>query len=198
MLNASVLVLNRLWQVVNVVNARRAITLLYVGRGKVVADDFATYTWESWTEASVLAPEDLANCISGPSLRVVVPRIIQLLEYDRVPRPRVKFTRANVYLRDRNQCQYCGRVTRPSQLTLDHIHPRSRGGRTTWRNIVVSCFRCNARKANRSPEEAGMELLREPRQPAWHPATSLLPAIDPYDEWIPFLDWGHGVKAAAP
>jgi len=197
-LNSSVLVLNRLWQVVNVVNARRAITLLYVGRGRVVADDFATYTWESWAETSTGESQDAVDTVSAPSFRVAVPRIIQLLEYDRVPRPRVKFTRANVYLRDRNQCQYCGRLTRHSQLTLDHIHPRSRGGRATWRNIVVSCFGCNARKANRRPEEAGMQLLREPRQPAWHPATSLLPTIAPHDEWIPFLEWGLGASVAAP
>ena len=197
-LNANVLVLNRLWQVVNVVNVRRAITLVYVGRGKVVTDEFATYTWESWAEASSLKPGDTRDCITTPSSRVPVPRIIQLLEYDRVPRPRVKFTRANVYLRDRNQCQYCGRGTRHAQLTLDHVHPRSRGGRTTWRNIVVSCFRCNARKANRRPEEAGMQLRREPRQPAWHPATSVLPAIAHHDEWIPFLDSGRGAPLAVP
>ena len=189
-LNASVLVLNRLWQVVNVVNARRAITLLYVGRGKVVTDDFATYTWETWAAASYTRPGKTMDCVTTPSCRVVVPRIIQLLEYDCVPRPRAKFTRANVYLRDRNQCQYCGRVTRQAQLTLDHVHPRSRGGRTTWRNIVVSCFRCNALKANRRPEEAGMQLLREPRQPAWHPTTTLLPTTALHDEWIPFLEWG--------
>ncbi len=196
-LNASVLVLNRLWQAVNVVNARRALTLLYVGRGKVVTDDFATYTWESWSEASTLPAHESADLISGPSCTVVVPRIIQLLEYDRVPRPRVKFTRANVYLRDRHQCQYCGRVAGSSQLTLDHVHPRSRGGRATWGNIVVSCFRCNARKANRLPEEAGMRLLRPPRQPAWHPATSLAPAVDPHEAWMPFLSWGRGPSSAS-
>ncbi len=185
-LDASVLVLNRIWQAVNVIHGRRAIALLYVGRGKAVDADYGAHCWDSWLAHSRLAEaaEDTVATVSG-ALRV--PRVIQLLDYDRVPRPRVKFTRTNVYLRDQHRCQYCGRRESPSDLTLDHVHPRSRGGQTSWRNIVVSCFGCNAKKADRLPEEAGMPLLSEPRQPSWHPAAVFRTVERPHPQWQPFL-----------
>lgn len=185
-LDSSVLVLNRLWQAVNVVSARRALTLVYGGRGNAVDSDYAVYGWDLWTQRSSRSPlgEGYVATTSGP---VRVPLVIQLLDYDRVPRPRVKFTRSNVYLRDRHRCQYCGNRHAASELTLDHVQPRSRGGPTTWRNIVVSCFGCNSRKANRSPEEAGMPLLRTPRAPLWHPTTLLHIAEKPHPLWQPFL-----------
>lgn len=185
-LESDVLVLNRLWQAVNVVTARRALTLLYVGRSKVVDSDFSTRAWDSWVSLPPAAGE---RSIGGVELRLRVPRVIQLLEFDRIPAPRVKFTRANVYLRDAHRCQYCGSRAPAGELTLDHVHPRSRGGRTTWKNIVVSCIACNARKRDRRPEEAGMTLLREPRQPRWHPATALRPVHQPHPDWAPFLSW---------
>jgi len=185
-LDSSVLVLNRLWQAVNVVNARRALALVYVGRGNAIDTDYAVYGWDVWAERSTHGQggSHYVTTTSGP---VRVPRVIQLLDYDRVPRPRVKFTRSNVYLRDRHRCQYCGSLHAASDLTLDHVQPRSRGGPTTWRNIVVSCFGCNSRKADRSPEEAGMPLLREPRAPLWRPATLLRVAEKPHPLWQPFL-----------
>lgn len=192
-LENDVLVLNRLWQAVNVVPARRALTLLYVGRSKVVDGDFATCGWESWLEQE---PDPGEPVVSGVEMCVRVPRVIQLMEFDRVPRPRIKFTRANVYLRDGHRCQYCGKRGRNRELTLDHVHPRSRGGPTSWRNIVVSCVRCNARKRDRNPEEAGMELLREPKQPRWHPATALRPVQRPHPDWLPFLSWSPAAAAA--
>jgi 5-methylcytosine-specific restriction endonuclease McrA len=185
-LDASVLVLNRIWQAVNVIHGRRAIALLYVGRGKAVDEEYSAHGWDSWVARSEGGEpaEETVTTVSGP-LRV--PRVIQLLDYDRVPRPRVKFTRTNVYLRDRHRCQYCGRQESPSDLTLDHVHPRSRGGQTSWGNIVVSCFRCNAKKADRLPEEAGMALLSEPRQPAWHPASVFRRVEHLHPQWQPFL-----------
>ena len=168
----------------NVVNARRALALVYVGRGKAVDADYSLYAWDLWTEPSGYK---LGKCVMTTSGPVRVPRVIQLLDYDRVPRPRVKFTRSNVCLRDRHRCQYCGSEQTAAELTLDHVHPRSRGGQTTWRNIVVSCFGCNSRKADRSPEEAGMPLLREPRPPVWHPSTLLRIVGEPHPLWQPFL-----------
>lgn len=182
-LDSSVLVLNRLWQAVNVISGRRALALVYIGRGRAVDADYTTYTWDRWRDVGV-GEADSVTTVAG---RIPIPRLIQLLEYDRVPRPRVKFTRSNVVLRDRHRCQYCGRRQSAAELTLDHVHPRSRGGATTWRNIVVSCFGCNAKKADRRPEEAGMALLKEPYQPTWHPATLLQFSEEPHPQWQPFL-----------
>ncbi len=194
-LDSNVLVLNRLWQAVNVVHARRALTLVYVGRGKVVDDDFVTRGWEHWIESAGSRP-DLPS-VGGVGRRIPVPRVIQVLEFARVPQPRIKFTRANVYLRDRHQCQYCGRQGTANELTLDHVHPRSRGGRTSWANIVVSCVPCNARKRDRLPAEAGMRLMSKPRQPRWHPATVLRPVERPHPTWLPFLAWAPATPVLA-
>ena len=119
-LDSSVLVLNRLWQAVNIVNARRALALVYGGRGQAVDDDYAVYPWEVWADRSrhSLSIDRYVTTTSGP---VRVPRVIQLMEYDRVPRPRLKFTRSNVYRRDRHRCQYCGSHQAASELTLDHV-----------------------------------------------------------------------------
>lgn len=184
-LDSNVLVLNRLWQAVNVVSARRALTLVYVGRGKVVSDDFATHDWDLWLGCGQYRP-DLPH-VQSVDARIPIPAVIQVLEFDRVPHPRVKFTRANVYLRDRHRCQYCGQQGTATDLTLDHVRPRSRGGRTSWSNIVVSCAPCNSRKRDRLPEEAGMRLRRPPCQPRWHPATALRPVERPHPAWLPFL-----------
>jgi len=152
-LDSSVLVLNRLWQAVNVIHARRALALVYVGRGKAVDTDYAVYSWDLWAERS-------SRSLSGGYVTTTSGPI---------------------------RVQYCGNRHAASELTLDHVQPRSRGGPTTWRNIVVSCFGCNSRKANRSPEEAGMPLLREPRAPLWHPTTLLRVAEEPHPLWQPFL-----------
>ncbi len=178
--------MNRLWQAVNIVRGRRAVSLVYVGRGMAVGKDFAVYSWEGWCGRSTDATDPLDSVLTtaGP---VRIPRVIQLLEYDRMPRPRVKFTRSNVYLRDRHRCQYCGTTRAAEELTLDHVLPRSRGGPTNWSNIVVSCFRCNSRKADRMPDEAGMPLLKTPKAPQWHPSALLRTTEDPDPTWQPFL-----------
>ena len=156
-LNQHVLVLNRLWQAVNVCTARRALTLLFQGHAQVVlnADDgsFHTFNFEEWRDLSENAPHE--ESVRAISFRIRVPRIILLLIYDRLPKKEVKFTRHNIFERDKNTCQYCGRVFDRKDLNLDHVIPRDRGGPTTWENIVCSCIECNTQKANRTPQEAG-------------------------------------------
>ena len=98
-----------------------------------------------------------------------MPRVILLIIYDRLPKKEVKFTRHNIFERDKNTCQYCGRVFDRKDLNLDHVIPRDRGGPTTWENIVCSCVECNTQKANRTPQEAGMHLVRKPKRPKWRP-----------------------------
>jgi len=121
----------------------------------------------------------------GRAIRV--PRVILLLAYDRVPKRRVRFSRFNIYTRDRNTCQYCGQTFPRSELNLDHVVPRSRGGRSTWENVVCSCHECNRKKGGRTPEEAGMKLLRPPRRPEWTPFMLENFSLRRYKEWAPFL-----------
>ena len=191
MLGGNVLVLNRLWQAVHITTARRAVCLLYGGRAKALDGEFATYDWDSWRSReadSTREPGDFAN---GVSTRVLVPRVIQLLYFDRVPRSKVKFTRANIYLRDRYRCQYCGLEGKKSELNIDHLVPRSRGGASTWENVVVACIPCNRRKGSRLPDEAGMKLERKPERPRWHPALATRGEAPPPPQWQPFLETAY-------
>lgn len=173
-LDHPVLVLNRLWQAVNICSVRRAFNLLLQGHAQVVHADeatgeptFGTHDFRSWADLSTREPEP--EMIHGVSLRVRVPRVIVLLIFDRLPKKEVKFTRHNIFERDHNTCQYCGKVFDRRDLNLDHVLPREKGGLTSWENIVCSCIRCNTRKGNRLTHEAGMHLIRKPKRPKWRP-----------------------------
>lgn len=190
-LNENVLVLNRLWQAVNVCSARRALCLLFQGYAQVVhtteGKDYTTLDFDGWRDLSIDKPMD-SHLVQTISFRVRVPKVILLVFFDRLPRKEVKFTRHNVFERDKQQCQYCKKVMDRRDLNLDHVIPRDRGGTTTWENIVCSCIRCNTRKGNRTPREAGMALLRAPRRPRWRPFLTFTHACNPEESWKHFLD----------
>ncbi|GIW45811.1 MAG: restriction endonuclease [Candidatus Binatia bacterium] len=183
-LNSKVLVLNRSFLPVHITSVRRAFCLLYQGLAHAVDQEYRTFDFESWAQLSASVHDERIGLVD----RVIrVPRVILLVAFDRVPKRRVRFSRFNIYSRDRNTCQYCGKVFPRSELNLDHVVPRSRGGKSTWENVVCSCHECNRRKGGRTPEEAGMKLLRPPRRPEWTPF--MLETFNPrrYREWIPFL-----------
>ena len=192
-LNQQVLVLNRLWQAVNICTARRALTLLFEGHAQVVlnADDgsFQTYNFKEWHHISQQQPH--AESISTVSFRIRVPRVIVLMLFDRMPKKEVKFTRHNIFERDKNTCQYCGKIFERKDLNLDHVVPRDRGGPTTWENIVCSCIPCNTRKANRTPSEAGMHLVRKPKRPKLSPFIQINFVGQYHDSWKHFLDLAY-------
>lgn len=185
MLNADVLVLNRNWQPIQVTTARRAFVLLYVGAAQAIGPDFAVFDYASWEALS--EREHGGHPVVRTVSRVLrVPQVIMLQLYDRVPRPHVRFSRMNIYLRDDNRCQYCGLRAERSQLNLDHVIPRSRGGRTTWENVVCCCVPCNLRKGARTPAEAGIRLIKKPERPTFR--SPLRPRGHTPREWLPFLD----------
>lgn len=189
-LNHQVLVLNRLWQAVNICSARRALTLLFEGHAQVVlgANDgsYDTFDFGEWCDFSKEEPHP--DSINAISLKVRVPRIIVLALFDRMPKKEVKFTRHNVFERDQNTCQYCGKIFERRDLNLDHVVPRDRGGPTTWENIVCSCIPCNTRKANRTPVEARMLLIRRPKRPKWRPFVQVNIGTHVHDSWKHFID----------
>jgi 5-methylcytosine-specific restriction endonuclease McrA len=188
MLGGNVLVLNRLWQAVHITSARSAVCLVYTGRARALDNDYATYDWTSWISRADPRDADSTDFVQGVSARFSVPRVVQLLQFDRVPRSQVKFTRANIYLRDRFCCQYCGHKGKRSELNIDHMVPRSRGGGSTWENVVVACIPCNRRKSNRLPEEIGMFPKRAPARPRWHAALAPSGEGPPHPQWRPFLE----------
>jgi 5-methylcytosine-specific restriction endonuclease McrA len=184
MLDTGVLVLNRVYQPVHITSVRRAFALLYQGAARAIDAQFQTFDFESWSALAAAAHEDAIRTVDR---RIRIPRVIVLMAYDRMPRARVRFSRFNIYARDDNTCQYCGRRYSRGELNLDHVVPRSRGGSTSWENVVCSCVPCNLRKGGRTPEEAGMGLLRPPARPRWTPMFRSATRRAFYQEWRPFL-----------
>jgi 5-methylcytosine-specific restriction endonuclease McrA len=193
-LDASVLVLNKLYMAMHVISVRRAFCLLVKDLAEVVTIDdgyYQSYDFQSWREvsearAAFKGPDD--DFIRTVHFEIQVPRIIRLLGYDRLPRQRVKFNRRNIFARDGNRCQYCGKKFATSDLSLDHVVPRSRGGLASWQNIVCACLKCNVRKGGRTPREAGMHLIRDPIEPRTSPVLGLKLSHGKYRSWKAFLD----------
>ncbi len=184
MINSSVLVLNRNYQPVHVTSAKRAFTLLYMGAARVVKADFSTFDFESWSALGAASGEDVIHTIGRA---IAIPRVIVLQLYDRLPTTKVRFSRLNIYSRDANTCQYCARQLPRTELNLDHVIPRARGGRTTWENVVCCCIPCNLKKGAKLPFEAGMKLLKAPVRPKWTPSFRTPSGTVAYREWLPFL-----------
>jgi len=188
-MSENVLVLNRLWQAVNVCSVRRAFSLLFAGHAQVVetaASGYQTFGFREWQDVS--QQYDGHDVVRTISFKIRVPKVIVLLFYDRFPKKEVKFTRQNVFERDKSTCQYCGRAFDRRELNLDHVIPRDRGGRMVWENIVCSCIECNTRKGNRTPDEAGMRLVKRPRRPKWRPSLVVSFSKHMDESWRTFLD----------
>jgi 5-methylcytosine-specific restriction endonuclease McrA len=187
-LSLPVLLVNRHFSPVTVATVRRAFVLLYGGAAHALDDDGDSHDFHAWFKLPVRLNDDPLPVVGGA---VRVPRVLHLLRYDRAPRFTVRLTRKNLMIRDQFQCQYCGRQPSQRDLNLDHVVPRSRGGHDSWENLVVSCRVCNLKKGRRTPQEAGMSLLRSPLAPRWSTATQiLLVTRRPYEEWQPFLKTG--------
>jgi len=194
-LGLSVLVLNRSFVAVHITNVRRAITLLFRELAEVVhVEDghYGAYSFESWRELSEMEAA-LGEGLEQDWIRAVdyqlrAPRVIRLMACDRGPRQGLRFNRRNVFARDGNHCQYCGRHFPTSELSLDHVMPRSRGGITSWENIVCACVACNVRKGGRTPREARMELIRQPVKPKRSPLLAIKLGNPKYASWKSFVD----------
>jgi 5-methylcytosine-specific restriction endonuclease McrA len=161
------LVLNRNWQPVNVATVARALVLLWNEAARVVdVADYQTFTWNDWSQ---LRPQGDEPFVQAISMRLRVPEVIALTEYDRLPVSAVTFSRRNIFKRDHYVCQYCGSQPETGELTIDHIVPRAQGGTSIWTNCVLACIACNKCKADRTPRDAGMQLRKPPIRPAWKP-----------------------------
>lgn len=193
-LDDKVLVLNRFYAAVRIVGARRAFRLLANDRAEIidVADgQYLNYDLATWADMARIQKQfepDRHSWVRTPRFEIAVPKIIRLLGYDRLPRQEVKLNRRNIFARDRNQCQYCGRKFPTSELSLDHIVPRVQGGGDSWENIVCACVKCNMRKGGRTPKQASMHLIRAPEQPKRNPTIQLRLGEEKYESWKAFLN----------
>jgi 5-methylcytosine-specific restriction endonuclease McrA len=194
-LDASVLVLNKLFMAIHIISVRRAFCLLCKELAEVVSLEdgrFATYDFPTWRELSEFRArnfrEEDDDWVRTINSEIQVPRVIRLLDYDKLPKQTVKFNRRNIFARDNNQCQYCGKKFPTSELSLDHVLPRSQNGQSTWENIVCACVSCNVKKGGRTPREASMALIRRPEKPKRSPMLNLKMTHRKYQSWRTFLD----------
>ena len=193
-LQEKVLVLNRLYTAVRVINARRAFVMLFKQAAEVISVEdgqYVNYDFETWTEIAELQRQfepDAHAWIRTPRLHIAVPKIIRLFGYDRLPRQEVKLNRRNLYARDANCCQYCGRNFSTKELTVDHVTPRVLGGQHSWSNLVCACVQCNARKGGRTPHQARMSLIRKPIKPRRNPVITMRLGDARYRSWKAFLN----------
>ena len=167
-LHAPVLVLNASYEPINVCAARRAVILVLKG--------------------VAMMEEANGHYLHAARIAMHVPSVIRLLEYRRIPHQTRALSRKNILLRDRNTCQYCGKILAAGELTLDHVIPRSRSGASTWENLVACCHSCNRRKGNLLPHEASMKLMREPRAFNLHTSRHIMRLMGRSDsKWRKYL-----------
>lgn len=192
--------LNAHYAALRVVSVRRAFSLLFKRNDDLepiaevvhIEDGrYVSYDFDDWAQLSAFKREfepAQHDWIRTVRFDLVVPRIIRVLTFSRVPRQEVKFNRRNLFARDSNMCQYCGKRFAVSELSLDHVVPRAQNGPTTWDNVVCACHRCNVRKGGRTPAEAGMRLIHEPVKPKRSPILHVKLSDDRYASWRQFLD----------
>ncbi len=167
-LQRPVLVLNASYEPIHVCVARRALVLLL--KGVAIPEEVTPYE------------------VRSANASIPLPSVIRLVEFRKIPQQPRALSRKNIFLRDGYTCQYCGRTLPAKELTLDHVIPRSRGGTTSWENLVTCCIECNNKKGNRTPEEAGMRLARPPRPFTLHTSRHLLRALAQADhQWRKYV-----------
>jgi len=187
MLNSPTLVLNRSWIPINVTTVRRAVVMSFVGLVRIVdVQTFELCSFDQWLARGATNGRTVQTVDSAFD----APEVEVASFYDGIPKGSVVFSRRNLYRRDRFTCQYCGERSRAGNLTVDHVLPRSRGGKTSWENCVAACIACNTRKDNKTPEEAGMALSTQPGKPSWAPWYALSRCRSKPDSWEAFMRGG--------
>ena len=152
---------------------------------------YVSYDFDDWAELSAFKREfepDAYDWVRTVRFHIAVPRIVRVLTFARLPKRQVKFNRRNIFARDNNTCQYCGKRFSMAELSLDHLVPRSLGGGASWQNIVACCVKCNVKKGGRTPEQAHMKLIRKPIKPRRNPVLTVKLCDDRYASWRQFLD----------
>ena len=184
----TVLVLNRNWQAIDVKSPADALSMMYTdnatGLDILGKDHMIPYRWNDWVNLPFDSDCDYIKTINGG---IKIPKIIVLCNFDKVPIKRPKFSSTGIWNRDNGICQYTGRKLSKNEGNVDHVIPKSRGGRSNWDNCVLSHKDINAKKANRTPEEAGLKLLKKPTTPKHLPISFYIKNKHNIPEWDMFL-----------
>ena len=164
LMNQQVLVLDISWEPHDIVTVFEAVNKMLNDKAQALDSNFTYYDFDSWVKFG----ENLdKNVVRSEKITFLIPEIIVLPEKTQHRADRLAVDRTNVYRRDNFICQYCERKFTRADLNMDHVFPKSRGGQHIWINVVTSCIVCNTRKGDRTPEEAGMQLIRKPIKPSW-------------------------------
>lgn len=183
----TVLVLNKNWQAIGIKNSLEALSVMFCGSATalhVTEEDMTPMPWQEWVKLPVVEGE---KYISTVNHKIKIPKIIVLAKYNQVPRKRPRLTSKNIWYRDNGICQYSGKKLTPNEGNIDHILPRSRGGKTTWTNCVLSHKDINSLKGNKTPSEAGLKLIKQPKEPEALPTILSIKNFNNIEEWKPFL-----------
>lgn len=184
----TVLVLNRNWQAIHVKSPAEAFSMMYQDDATALdirgADYMVPLKWCDWVK---LPYDENANYVNTTRGQIKIPTVIVLCNFDRVPMKRPKFTRNNIWIRDNGVCQYTNRKLSKNEANIDHVVPRTKGGRTSWTNCVLCHKEVNSRKGPRTPEEAGLSLIKPPTIPRALPAPYYITNKHNIDDWDVFL-----------
>lgn len=170
---------------IHITTVKRAINLLFLEAARGVDSQYQTF---NWVQLLKTPPEDRRShyhWVQTVSGEIAIPRVIVLEDFDKLPQKNIRFSRSHIFIRDQFTCQYCRKEFPRTKLNLDHVMPRSRGGKTSWENVVTSCISCNRVKANRTPQEAEMPLKKQPKRPAG--SLGLINLKRVHETWSPFL-----------
>ena len=183
-----VLILNKNWIPINTTTAKNSFSLMYAdnAKGLLIEDDrFLSLEWNEWIKLDIKDKDDFVRTVNG---YIKIPNIIVLNHYDKIPRQVVKFTQKNLWERDNFTCQYTGKKVTKTSGNIDHIIPRSQGGKTSWENCVIAHKEINAIKADRTPEQAGLKLLKKPSAPRLMPVSFYIRNKEGIEDWELFLN----------
>ena len=186
----TVLVLNKNWQAVGIKNPADTFAMLMtdVATGLDIRglDYMVPLRWKDWIQLPI--DEENDDFVQTINQKIKIPKVIILSKFDKVPKKRPRFSQKNIWIRDNFTCQYTGKKLRPGEGNIDHVVPKSRGGETDWSNCVLACKKVNAKKANATPEEAGLKLLKKPEPPKELPVFHYITNKHNIKEWNIFLN----------
>ena len=184
----TVLVLNKNWQAVGIKNPADTFAMLMTDAATGLdirgLDYMVPLRWKDWVNLPIEDDDDFVQTINQ---KIKIPKVIILSRFDRVPKKRPRFSQKNIWIRDNFTCQYTGKKLRPGEGNIDHVVPRSKGGSTSWDNCVLACKQVNAKKADATPEEAGLKLLKKPEPPKELPVFHYITNKHNVKEWEIFL-----------
>ena len=185
-LSRPVLVLNKMWIPIRVASVKRCLKLIFADKASLVdPSDYSVYTWEEWMTLDAANDEYVI-----PTTRdnIKIPEVIVLLKYDKVYTKDLRLTKRNIYIRDKYKCQYTGKQLNFDEANIDHVIPRSRGGKNTWDNLVVCTKEINSIKGDKTPEEAGLKLIKKPVKPTPScPHRLMDPKFNMPESWSKFI-----------